>query len=366
MLDTGQLPLNGEALQRFRQGLTAAAATEHEQAIFHFDRVLQIRPDFYEAWYERGLALEGCGDYAEAIASFDQALSKRPKLDASAQIWHARGNALQYGLGNYIEAIACYDRVLQIKPDHELAWHNRGNALLYGLNALEEALACYNRTLYINPNNYLAWRNRGNALGELRRYPEAIASYDRALAICPNDELSLQARNLISQQSGSSDRQLTTTTNPAWYGVGHSDETFVEGETDATAAFSSDLSSSSQDSLISQGHSFLIIEDEEGRREVVLDGDHYSIGRDPKANICLRSQFASRHHATLTRTSNEDGTFTYRIVDGALNGKPSTNGLLINGQRCQERELGHDDVIVFGPRVRAIFYKAPVRFSGDP
>ncbi|MGA7936049.1 MAG: tetratricopeptide repeat protein [Kovacikia sp.] len=361
MLDTGQLPLTGEAFQRFRQGLIATAAAEYEQAIFHFDRVLQARPDFYEAWYERGLALEGCGNYADAIASFDQALSKHPKVDAACQIWHDRGNAFQYGLGDYLEAIASYDRVLQIKPDHELGWHNRGNALLYGLNAPEQALTCYNRTLHINPDNDLAWRNRGNALVELRRFPEAISSYDRALTINPNDEISLQARHLASERSGLNDKQPTT--NPAWYGVDHGDRTFVEGETDSKNF--SDPGSLDLDEviLVPQGQPFLVIEDDWGKRDIILENDYYLIGRDPKSDICLHSQFASRHHAMLTKVQQADGTYTYQIADGDLTGKPSTNGLLINGQKTQQWELKPEDVIVFGPHIRAIFRLSPTRFS---
>ncbi|UBF26126.1 tetratricopeptide repeat protein [Kovacikia minuta CCNUW1] len=361
MLDTCQLPLTGETLQRFRQGLMAVAAAEYEQAIFHFERVLQVRPEFYEAWYEKGLALEGCGDYAEAIASFDQAISKRPKADAACQIWYARGNALQYGLGDYMEAITSYDRVLQIKPDHELGWQNRGNALLYGLNAPEEALACYNRTLQINHENDLAWRNRGNALVELRRFSEAIASYDQALTINPSDEISLQARNLVSEQSGLNDRQPTT--NPAWYGVDHGDRTFVEGETHSQITFSAKFSAFDQVPPIPQGQPFLVIEDDWGKREVILEKDSYRIGRDLKSDICLHSQFASRHHAILTKLQQPDGTWVYQIKDGDSNGKPSTNGLLINGQKTLNRELKPEDAIVFGPHVRATFRLASTQFS---
>lgn len=359
MLDTGQHPLTGEALQRFRQALAAFAAAEFEQAVFHFDGVLNIRPDYYEAWYERGLALENCGDYAEAIVSFDRAIALRPKSDALCQLWHDRGNALQYGLGDYVAAIACYDRVLQIKPDHEMAWQNRGNALLYGLDAPEEALSCYNRTLQINPNSNVAWRNRGNALVELKRYSEAIASYDRALTIQPDDEVSWQARNLASEQTGLSDRQPTT--NPAWYGSGFGADTFVEGVTGAKSDFSPEPINFGELASTLQGQPFLVVEDDEGRREIILDKDRYLIGRDPNNDICLRSRFASRQHAFLNKIWKEDGTATYQIVDGNPDGRPSTNGLVINDQKQRTHELKPGDVVVFGPRVRLIFHWATIQ-----
>lgn len=104
-----------------------------------------------------------------------------------------------------------------------------------------------------------------------------------------------------------------------------------------------------------QSH-LLIVEDDNGRRGVVLDGSEYSIGRDPSCDICLDSLFVSRRHATLLRLPNGDGTFCYRIVDGDLEGKRSSNGFLVNGYRLRTHNLQNEDEIVFGPQVRAIYY----------
>ncbi|TVQ21095.1 MAG: FHA domain-containing protein [Leptolyngbya sp. DLM2.Bin15] len=104
-----------------------------------------------------------------------------------------------------------------------------------------------------------------------------------------------------------------------------------------------------------QNH-LLIIEDNKGRREFTLDSPVYSIGRDPKCDIRLVSQFVSRRHATLVQLPNDDGSFYYRIVDGNLKGKPSANGLLINGRKVQAHDLEDEDKVVFGPQVYAIYY----------
>lgn len=104
-----------------------------------------------------------------------------------------------------------------------------------------------------------------------------------------------------------------------------------------------------------QSH-MLIIEDDKGRREFPLDAPLYTIGRDPKCDVRLISQFVSRRHATLVQIKNDDGSFYYRIVDGNLKGKTSANGLLINGRKLQAHDLQNEDEVVFGPRVRAIYY----------
>ncbi len=100
----------------------------------------------------------------------------------------------------------------------------------------------------------------------------------------------------------------------------------------------------------------LIIEDDKGRREYTLDSPVYSIGRDPKCDIRLVSQFVSRRHATLVQLPHEDGSYYYRIVDGNLKGKPSANGLLINGRKLQAHDLSDQDRVIFGPQVQATYY----------
>ncbi len=353
MLDTGSPNLTSEALYWFREGLSAASEGQFEQAVAAFDRVIQAHPDFYEAWFERGLALESWGYYTQSVASFDHALSQFPPREIAGQIWQERGNALQYGLGAYTEAIICYDQALNLLPDYERAWQNRGNALLYGLSRAEDALACYAQTLQINPGNHLAWRNQGNALVELRRYDEAIASYDKALEINPEDDVSWHARILASERAGLVYQLPTTRRAPC--DTEFEKSTFIEVESDTFVSYSlGDTLVEADRGLISKDRS-LLIEDDWGRREVLLEKDEYVLGRDPKGDIQLHSQFASRQHATLRRITTPEGEDGYQIRDGDPTGKPSTNGLLINGRKLSKKDLVAGDVVVFGPGVQITY-----------
>lgn len=103
----------------------------------------------------------------------------------------------------------------------------------------------------------------------------------------------------------------------------------------------------------------LIIEDDQGRKEFILDRSMYSIGRDKTSDIRLVSQFVSRRHATLIKLPKGDhsDTYYYRIVDGDAKGKASSNGLMINGRsKIPNQDLRNEDEVVFGPQVRAIYY----------
>ncbi|TYQ31975.1 tetratricopeptide repeat protein [Pseudanabaena sp. UWO310] len=164
----------------FEQGNIFFAGQQYDNAIDSYDRVLAIKPDDHEAWYNRGSALSNLGREEEAIASYDKALAIKPD---DHEAWHNRGSALG-NLGREEEAITSYDEALKLKPDLHEAWYNRGIALMR-LGRNEEAIVSYDKSLYLNPNLHEAWYYRGIVLNDLGKREEAIASYDKSLAITP-------------------------------------------------------------------------------------------------------------------------------------------------------------------------------------
>jgi tetratricopeptide (TPR) repeat protein len=345
MIDTGRVPLSQAELALYRQGLSCAGSGDLQIAVDCYERLLDLRSDFWEAWYERGTVLEDLGRFAEAIQNYDRALSLYPKREALANLWLRRGNAFQYGLGEYDAALACYDRVLQLQPEQAKAWYHRGNALLYGYRQPETAISSYQRALQCDSQCSLSWRNQGNALVELDRYAEAVPCYDQALRFSPNDEIAVQARQQAQQQLGL--EMQPNTTYPVW------DDRHVES--DSPPSPSSDDLRPWTPSESPGRTATLVIEDEEGSHLVQLSGLVYSLGRDPQNDICLRSQFVSRFHAVITQQMSADGDLVFQIQDGSIDGKRSTNGVVINGKSVAQATLAHQDRIVFGPRVQAVF-----------
>ena len=99
----------------------------------------------------------------------------------------------------------------------------------------------------------------------------------------------------------------------------------------------------------------LIIEDDRGRKEVILENPTYSLGRASDCDLRIYSQFVSRYHATLLKCSPEDGYTYYRIIDGYPPGKTSVNGLMVNGHKVSSHDLKHGDQIVFGPQITVTY-----------
>jgi tetratricopeptide (TPR) repeat protein len=168
-------PLFRQAVALHQQGRLAEAEEEYLRA-------LALKPDFFEALYNRGLLLGATGREQDALSSLDKALVIHPD---DAAVWNNRGNLLRR-LKRYQDALVSFDRALTLKPDFADALYNRGNVLFLGLKRSEEAVSDFDKALALSPDFAQAWDNRGSALASLERPVEALASYDKALAIRPD------------------------------------------------------------------------------------------------------------------------------------------------------------------------------------
>ena len=150
------------------------------EALERYERALQLRPGYAEAFNDSGRALLDLGRLEDALASCESALRVRPDF---AEAFYSRGNVL-LALARPQEALASFERALQLKPEYADAHYNRG-VVLQRLKRAEDALAAYDRALELKPDDAEALNNRGNVLVDLRRPDLALASYERALSFAP-------------------------------------------------------------------------------------------------------------------------------------------------------------------------------------
>jgi len=205
-------------------GLLFVAEQDYENAITSWEKLLAIKPDYHEAWCDRGVALSTLGRKEEAVQSYDRAVAIKPD---DHKAWHMRGVALS-ALGRKEEAVQSYDRAVAIKPDDHEAWYVRG-LVLSALGRKEEAVQSYDRAVAINPDDHAAWYIRGLVLSVLGRQEEAVQSYDRAVAIKPDyhaawynrgNALSALGRNEEAIQSYDKAVDINPDDHEAWYARG--------------------------------------------------------------------------------------------------------------------------------------------------
>jgi tetratricopeptide (TPR) repeat protein len=165
-----------ERLERRREDTSAA----YEEALRVVDQAIALKPNFADAWFNRGIICAAAHRCAEAIRDYDQAIAFRPDYPEA----HLNRGTMYAAAHRYAEAIRDYDQAIALKPDFADAWFNRGTAYAK-TGHFEEALHDLNQAIALDPYYAKAYVNRANIHAAAQRYTEAIRDYDRAIACDP-------------------------------------------------------------------------------------------------------------------------------------------------------------------------------------
>jgi hypothetical protein len=106
-----------------------------QKAVAYLEKAIQEKPDFAEAYNNRGNAYREMKQYALAMQDYNKAISLKPNLEKS---FNNRGN-IYFDQRNFQMAIQDYNKALSLNASYNLAYLNRGLAY-HGLN--KDDLAC--------------------------------------------------------------------------------------------------------------------------------------------------------------------------------------------------------------------------------
>ena len=146
-----------------------------EDAIDAYDEAIRLKPNFAEAYNNRGNAKSDLGRHEVAIADYDEAIRLKPNF---AEAYNNRGTAKE-GLYRYEVAIADYDEAIRLKPNLAEAYNNRGNVKTK-LGHHENAIDDYNQAIQQKPDYAIAYKNRGIAKSKLGQIDKARQDFEKA------------------------------------------------------------------------------------------------------------------------------------------------------------------------------------------
>ena len=184
-------------------GDAAAGAGQRAAAIAFYERAIAVRPDHFQAHYNRGVILYQSGQGAAAAASYERALALAPDLAAA----HSALGVVQSEAGRHDDALRSHDHAVALAPNDAELHNNRGLALDRA-HRLDDAVQAFDAALALAPGFGAAWANRGVALHRLGRFGDALASADAALAIDPGDAEAWSNRGLALHDLRRDDESL--------------------------------------------------------------------------------------------------------------------------------------------------------------
>ena len=149
---------------------------DYDKAMVDFSRAIELKRDYADAYYNRGLVFNNWGKYNEAIKDYTASISTRPQF---APAYYYRGNAY-YNLGKFDSAIIDFNQAIALKYSNPNGYYNRG-LIFYNQGKHEEAIRDFTSALQLNPAFSIAYSHRGMSNYFLKKYDDAIN--DQTLAI---------------------------------------------------------------------------------------------------------------------------------------------------------------------------------------
>lgn len=168
----------------YNRGHAYCQLKEYERAIADYDRVVQLNPTYPIVYFNRGKAYASLKQYRQAMADYSSALQLVPWL---IEAYISRGDAYR-ALREYEQALVDYDWAAQLSPNTAEVYLHRGSTYLE-LKAYRKALTDLDRASALDPENVEVYNDRGVAYAYLEEYERAVASYDRAIALDPENEV---------------------------------------------------------------------------------------------------------------------------------------------------------------------------------
>jgi Tfp pilus assembly protein PilF len=175
-------------------GLAMAKSGRYDEAAAHFEKVLQIYPDFYDGLLNMGIVRFKQRRLPEAIEYCQAAIRSRPDAPkAYVQLAHAlwMQNRDEAALKQIRRALQLAPADADIRADFGLALERMGRT--------PEAIEQLHEALRLNPDNAEAHNNLGLALLDSSNVQESIPEFEAALRLKP--ELKVAADNLHRAQA---------------------------------------------------------------------------------------------------------------------------------------------------------------------
>jgi len=114
-----------KATEYFNKGMEKFQERSFDSAIYYFTLALEIKPDYAEAAFRRGLSKNSKGLNDEALVDYNYAISLNPK-----PVYYNNVGMIKMKEGKFEEAMAMYDNAIDLDSNYLVALYNKGRLFL--------------------------------------------------------------------------------------------------------------------------------------------------------------------------------------------------------------------------------------------
>lgn len=202
-----------DILYYFNSGLSCAKNGEHKNAIYNYNKALEINADYPQIYYNLGNAYNEINNYDSAIQAYKKAAELDPNMHSALNnlaITYAKKEQYElaiesfkkvinlapnkdtynslgityFKLKQYELSIEAYKKAIEIAPDYFDAHKNMG--ISYIETDLNKAIEYLKKSIELAPDNKEAYNSLAIAYYNNRDIDLAIENYNKALKIDPN------------------------------------------------------------------------------------------------------------------------------------------------------------------------------------
>ena len=206
---------NVEAYKSYLQGrhfLQKETVTAIDQAIGHFDRAIELDPDYAQAY--TGLADAWIGKRRignlplfEATQNAHDAISIALRLNSELAEAQTSLGLCVLGAGEQRAAAAQFTKAIELDPDNVNAYLQRAN-LLRNQGYLEDATRAYTQALALDPLNTTIIADQAILMGLQGRFDRAFEQLESLLAEYPERLSAMLAMSRVAALAGQAERSL--------------------------------------------------------------------------------------------------------------------------------------------------------------
>lgn len=153
----------------------------YEEAVANLNQALALRPNYFMALINRGVALSQQGKIGPALVDFSAAES----LDKSSALLYLNRGLAQFAAGYYAGAVDDYTEMTFLEPANPRPYLERGRAFVkmgYFQNAMED----FQQAIALSPKYAMPYYYAAELLFNKGNTDEAVAYAERAKLLAPN------------------------------------------------------------------------------------------------------------------------------------------------------------------------------------